>query len=82
VGAGFPSTSLHPLGGRTVLQIIPELDAGGAERTAVDIAAGLAHVGARALVATRAAGSSASSRPKAASGRRFRPGPRTRSRCC
>ena len=52
VGAGFPSTSLHPLSGRTVLQIIPELEAGGAERTAVDIAAGLANVGARALVAT------------------------------
>jgi len=43
---------MHPLSGRTVLQIIPELDAGGAERTAVDIAAGLANVGARALVAT------------------------------
>lgn len=34
------------------MQIIPELDAGGAERTAVDIAAGLSHVGAKALVAT------------------------------
>jgi len=51
-GAAFPSTSVHPLAGRTVLQIIPELEAGGAERTAVDIAAGLANVGARALVAT------------------------------
>ena len=30
----------------------PALDAGGAERTAVDIAAGLAEAGARALVAT------------------------------
>jgi len=40
------------LSGRTILQIIPGLDAGGAERTAVDIAAGLANVGARALVAT------------------------------
>ena len=44
---GFP-----PLSGRTILQIIPELEAGGAERTAVDVASGLAHVGARALVAT------------------------------
>ena len=35
-----------------ILQIIPELDAGGAERTTVDVAAGLAAVGARALVAT------------------------------
>ncbi len=42
----------HPLAGRTILQIIPELDAGGAERTAIDVAAGLAQVGARALVAT------------------------------
>lgn len=42
----------HALTGRTILQIIPELQAGGAERTTVDIAAGLAAVGARALVAT------------------------------
>ena len=48
---GFPSAS-HPLAGRTILQIIPRLDAGGAERTAVDIAAGLSALGARALVAT------------------------------
>lgn len=51
-GAAFPSTGVHPLAGRTILQIIPELETGGAERTAVDIAAGLANVGARALVAT------------------------------
>lgn len=42
----------HPLAGKTILQIIPELEAGGAERTAVDVAAGLAGVGARALVAS------------------------------
>lgn len=48
----FATTDSHPLAGRTILQIIPELDAGGAERTAVDIAAGLTAVGARALVAT------------------------------
>ncbi|WP_188913356.1 glycosyltransferase family 4 protein [Salinarimonas ramus] len=42
----------HPLTGRTILQVIPELEAGGAERTAVDVAAGLANIGARALVAT------------------------------
>ncbi|GHE64350.1 glycosyl transferase [Camelimonas fluminis] len=47
----FPTTA-HALAGRTILQIVPELDAGGAERTAVDIAAGLARCGARALVAT------------------------------
>ncbi|QFU17461.1 glycosyltransferase family 4 protein [Microvirga thermotolerans] len=48
----FPSSSIHPLAGRTILQIIPELEAGGAERTTVDVAEGLAHAGARALVAT------------------------------
>ena len=48
----FVARSLSPLGGRTVLQIVPELEAGGAERTTVDIAAGLAGAGARALVAT------------------------------
>ena len=51
-GASFPPTKIHPLAGRTILQIIPELEAGGAERTAVDIAAALARAGARALVAT------------------------------
>ncbi len=50
--AAFPTTSFHPLAGRSILQIIPELEAGGAERTAVDIAAGLVQAGARALVAT------------------------------
>jgi glycosyltransferase involved in cell wall biosynthesis len=48
----FPSSHLHPLAGRTILQIVPELEAGGAERTTVDIAEGLVHAGARALVAT------------------------------
>jgi glycosyltransferase involved in cell wall biosynthesis len=42
----------HPLRGRTVLQVVPALDSGGVERTAVDVAAGLASVGARALVAS------------------------------
>jgi glycosyltransferase involved in cell wall biosynthesis len=42
----------HALAGRTVLQIIPELEAGGAERTTVDVAAALAVRGARALVAS------------------------------
>src|SRR5207244_5307042 len=41
------------LAGVTVLQIIPTLEAGGAERTTIDIAAALAEVGARALVATQ-----------------------------
>ncbi|HWG03528.1 MAG TPA: glycosyltransferase [Beijerinckiaceae bacterium] len=41
------------LRGRTILQIIPELDAGGAERTAIDVAAALAEAGARPLVASQ-----------------------------
>ena len=40
------------LSGRTVLQIIPHIDAGGAERTTIDIAAALVAAGARALVAS------------------------------
>jgi glycosyltransferase involved in cell wall biosynthesis len=39
------------LAGRTILQIIPHLDAGGAERTTIDIAAALAEEGAVAKVA-------------------------------
>lgn len=46
------STGMHqPLAGRTILQIIPRLDAGGAERTTIDIAAALCEAGARPLVA-------------------------------
>jgi glycosyltransferase involved in cell wall biosynthesis len=47
-----PATSRPDLCGRTVLQLIPSLDAGGAERTTIDVAAGLAEAGARALVAS------------------------------
>ena len=43
---------LPPLGGCTVLQIIPSLDTGGAERTTIDIAAAITDAGGRALVAT------------------------------
>ncbi|HEX8375060.1 MAG TPA: glycosyltransferase, partial [Geminicoccaceae bacterium] len=50
-GGGFRSEAA-PLSGTTILQIIPALDAGGAERTTVDVAAALAAAGARALVAT------------------------------
>ena len=46
-GSTFPSMS-----GVTVLQIIPSLDAGGAERTTIDIAGALAAAGGRALVAS------------------------------
>ena len=45
--------NLEALAGRTILQIIPDLDAGGAERTTIDIAAALAEAGARPLVACR-----------------------------
>lgn len=47
-----PFEDPRALEGRTILQIIPELDAGGAERTTIDIAEGLVRGGARALVAT------------------------------
>jgi glycosyltransferase involved in cell wall biosynthesis len=40
------------LAGRTILQLIPRLDAGGAERTTIDVAAALVAAGARALVAS------------------------------
>ncbi|MCZ8270274.1 MAG: glycosyltransferase family 4 protein [Beijerinckiaceae bacterium] len=43
---------VQPLSGKTILQIIPMLDAGGAERTTIDIAEGIAQAGARSLVAT------------------------------
>jgi glycosyltransferase involved in cell wall biosynthesis len=52
VASPFTLAHASPLVGRTVLQVVPELEAGGVERTAVDIAAGLAAAGARALVAT------------------------------
>ncbi len=48
----FGGGGTHPLAGRTILQIVPELDAGGAERTTIDVAEALAALGARALVAT------------------------------
>ncbi len=50
--SAFPAHTRNVLAGRTILQIIPELETGGAERTTVDIAEALAAVGARAAVAT------------------------------
>ncbi|MDB5592296.1 glycosyltransferase family 4 protein [Enterovirga sp.] len=47
------SRAAAPLEGVTILQIIPELEAGGAERTAIDVAAALAEAGARALIASQ-----------------------------
>jgi glycosyltransferase involved in cell wall biosynthesis len=49
---GFPAPQRHALQGRAILQLIPTLETGGAERTTIDIAAALAAQGARALVAT------------------------------
>lgn len=41
------------LAGRTILQVIPALSAGGAERTAIDVAAAIVRAGGRALVASQ-----------------------------
>ena len=43
--------SRQNLSGRTILQILPRLDAGGAERTTLDVAAAIVQAGGRALVA-------------------------------
>ena len=43
----------RPIAGRTVMQIVPDLQSGGAERSAVDIAQALSQAGARSLVASR-----------------------------
>jgi glycosyltransferase involved in cell wall biosynthesis len=51
-GSLFAPDYRSVLAGRTVLQVIPELEAGGAERTTIDMAEALAEVGARALVAS------------------------------
>ena len=48
--APFGRAERGSLTGRTILQIIPRLDAGGAERTTIDVAAALVRAGARALV--------------------------------
>ncbi len=42
----------HPLAGRTVLQIVPTLEAGELDQAAIDVAGALAEAGARALVAS------------------------------
>ncbi|MBI5313461.1 MAG: glycosyltransferase family 4 protein [Methylocystis sp.] len=51
-----PATIAAPgqrLAGRTILQIVPDLQSGGAERATVDVAEALSRVGARCLVASR-----------------------------
>lgn len=49
---GTFSAEASPLAGVCVLQVIPALDAGGAERTTVDVAEAITAAGGRALVAT------------------------------
>ncbi|HMK90123.1 MAG TPA: glycosyltransferase family 4 protein [Methylocystis sp.] len=53
-----PQSSVFPqrerrIAGHTVLQIIPDLESGGVERSAVDVAQALTEAGARCLVASR-----------------------------
>ncbi|HEY1735425.1 MAG TPA: glycosyltransferase, partial [Methylovirgula sp.] len=50
--ADLGQQSKHALAGRTILQIVPELQSGGAERATIEIAEALAAVGARPLVAS------------------------------
>src|SRR5262245_6748587 len=47
-----PMPSSPPRKAMTVLQLVPSLDAGGAERTTIDVAAALTARGDRALVAS------------------------------
>ena len=53
VAATYGSFPDRRIAGRTVLQIVPDLHSGGAERTTVEIAEALSHAGARCLVASR-----------------------------
>jgi glycosyltransferase involved in cell wall biosynthesis len=48
----FGRAANAPLAGRTILQIVPPVSAGGDERSALAVTAALAEAGARALVAT------------------------------
>ena len=48
----FGRDASAPLAGRTILQIVPPIDAGGDERGALAVTAALAEAGARALIAT------------------------------
>ncbi len=50
--APFGRGANAPLAGRTILQIVPPVDAGGDERATLAVTAALAETGARALVAT------------------------------
>ena len=50
-GFSLHRRGMHRLAGRTVMQIVPSLDAGEIDRTTIEIAGALAEAGARALVA-------------------------------
>ncbi len=50
--SGYPAPERR-IAGRTVMQIVPDLQSGGAERSAIDTAQALAQAGARCLVASR-----------------------------
>lgn len=52
-GLSALSSLERAIAGRTVLQIVPDLQSGGAERTTIDIAEALTEAGGRALVASR-----------------------------
>lgn len=48
----MPLSNLPDLSGRTILQVIPALQAGGAERTVIEVADAIVRAGGRALVAS------------------------------
>ena len=50
--ARMTETALPDLRSRTILQIIPELSAGGAERTTLEVAEAIMEAGGRAIVAS------------------------------
>ena len=51
-GFSLHRRGMHALAGRTILQIVPTLDAGELDHTTIDVAGALAESGARALVAS------------------------------
>ncbi|ACT57765.1 glycosyltransferase family 4 protein [Hirschia baltica] len=50
--ASLSNKSLPDLSGKTILQVIPDLAAGGAERTTVEVAEAIVNAGGRALIAS------------------------------
>jgi glycosyltransferase involved in cell wall biosynthesis len=50
---GSPDAPDPVLGGRTIMQIVPELQSGGAERTTIDVSEAICAAGARSLVASQ-----------------------------